>query len=49
MSNKSKNVTFSKVENFESVTGKGVKGTINQETIILGNKKLLEQNPYVNC
>ncbi len=40
---KSKKVTFSKVENFESVTGKGVKGTINQEKIILGNKKLWEQ------
>jgi heavy metal translocating P-type ATPase len=40
---KSKKVTFSKVENFESVTGKGVKGTINQEKIILGNKKLLKQ------
>ena len=40
---KSKKVTFSKVENFESVTGKGVKGTINHEKIILGNKKLLEQ------
>jgi len=40
---KAKNVTFSKVENFESVTGKGVKGIINQEPIILGNAKLLEQ------
>ena len=40
---KSKIVSFSKVENFESVTGKGVKGSINNELIILGNKKLLEQ------
>ncbi len=40
---KSKFVSFSKVENFESVTGKGVKGSINNELIILGNKKLLEQ------
>jgi len=40
---KSKNVTFIKVENFESVTGKGVKGIVNHETILLGNKKLLEQ------
>ncbi|WP_445457567.1 heavy metal translocating P-type ATPase [Flavobacterium sp. HNIBRBA15423] len=40
---KAKNVTFSKVEYFESVTGKGVKGIINQEPIILGNAKLLEQ------
>jgi heavy metal translocating P-type ATPase len=40
---KSKEVTFSKVEHFDSITGKGVKGVINQETILLGNKKLLEQ------
>jgi Cu2+-exporting ATPase len=40
---KTKDVTFTKVENFESVTGKGVKGLINQEQILLGNKKLLEQ------
>ena len=40
---KTKNVTFSKVENFDSVTGKGVKGSINQELILLGNKKLLEE------
>ncbi|CAM4048568.1 heavy metal translocating P-type ATPase [Flavobacterium antarcticum] len=40
---KSKKADFSKVENFESVTGKGVKGTINNEQILLGNKKLLEQ------
>jgi heavy metal translocating P-type ATPase len=40
---KSKNVSLTKVENFESVTGKGVKGFINNELIVLGNKKLLEQ------
>jgi Cu2+-exporting ATPase len=40
---KTKNVSFSKVENFDSVTGKGVKGSINNEGILLGNKKLLEQ------
>lgn len=40
---KSKNVSLTKVENFESVTGKGVKGSINNELIVLGNKKLLEQ------
>jgi heavy metal translocating P-type ATPase len=40
---KSKEVTFFKVEHFDSITGKGVKGVINQETILLGNKKLLEQ------
>jgi len=40
---KSKEVSFSKVENFESVTGKGVVGFIGKEKISLGNKKLLEQ------
>ncbi|MGV9004322.1 heavy metal translocating P-type ATPase [Flavobacterium sp.] len=40
---KSKNVTFSKVANFESVTGKGVVGFINDEKISLGNDKLMEQ------
>ena len=40
---KSKDVTFSKVENFDSVTGKGVVGSIGNEKIYLGNKKLLEQ------
>ena len=40
---KSKNVTFSKVAGFESVTGKGVIGNIDNQKISLGNKKLLEQ------
>jgi heavy metal translocating P-type ATPase len=40
---KSKKVTFSKIENFESVTGKGVIGFIQNQKIILGNKKLLEE------
>ena len=40
---KSKNVTFSKVAGFESVTGKGVIGNIANQKISLGNKKLLEQ------
>ncbi|WP_188050968.1 heavy metal translocating P-type ATPase [Flavobacterium sp. GP15] len=40
---KFKNVTFSKVTNFESVTGKGVIGFINDEKISLGNDKLMEQ------
>lgn len=38
-----KMIHFEKVENFESVTGKGVKGVIKNEVILLGNKKLLEQ------
>ena len=40
---KSMGINFSKVENFDSVTGKGVKGTIADESISLGNRKLLEQ------
>jgi Cu2+-exporting ATPase len=40
---KTKEVAFSKVADFDSVTGKGVKGSINQELILLGNKSLMEQ------
>ena len=40
---KSKNATLQKVENFESVTGKGVVGYIKGEKISLGNQKLMEQ------
>ena len=32
---------FEKVENFENISGKGVKGIINQEEILLGNESLL--------
>lgn len=34
---------FEKVENFENISGKGVKGMINQEDILLGNESLLKQ------
>lgn len=40
---KSKNSTFFKVEKFDSITGKGVLGFIDNEKVSLGNKKLLEQ------
>ena len=40
---KSKSANLSKVQDFESVTGKGVKGVINQEHVFLGNKKLMQQ------
>ena len=40
---KAKNAILQKVENFESVTGKGVVGFINNEKISLGNQKLMEQ------
>ena len=34
---------FEKVENFENISGKGVKGNIDGEQILLGNEALLEQ------
>lgn len=34
---------FEKVENFENISGKGVKGTIGNETVLLGNESLLKQ------
>ncbi len=33
---------FEKVHNFENISGKGVKGTVNQEEILLGNEALLK-------
>ncbi len=36
-------VSPKRAENFESVTGKGVKGTINGKQVALGNRSLLEQ------
>lgn len=36
-------IEFEKVENFENISGKGVKGTIGNETILLGNESLLKQ------
>ncbi|GIZ10350.1 heavy metal translocating P-type ATPase [Flavobacterium sp. UMI-01] len=39
---KAKNIALSKVEKFESVTGKGVIGFVGEVKISLGNKKLLE-------
>ena len=36
-------IEFEKVENFENISGKGVKGTIENETILLGNESLLKQ------
>jgi Cu+-exporting ATPase len=35
-------MTLSQTEHFESVTGKGVSGTVNGRTVALGNIKLLE-------
>lgn len=39
---KSKDVEFLKVSDFESVTGKGVQGTIDGKAIKLGNRKIIE-------
>jgi len=40
---KSKNVSISKVNDFEAIAGKGVVGTVESIRIALGNAKLLEQ------
>jgi Cu2+-exporting ATPase len=40
---KSKSISFIKVADFEAVAGKGVKGTVADKTVALGNKKLMEQ------
>ena len=34
--------SFEKVQNFENISGKGVKGIINEEEILLGNEALLK-------
>ena len=39
-----KNIDLTKVENFESVTGKGVFGTIDGRKVLLGNTKLMDDN-----
>ena len=40
---KKENQDFEKVENFENISGKGVKGLIGGEIILLGNTSLLKQ------
>ncbi len=32
-----------KVDNFQSITGKGVTGNVNNQSVVLGNQKLMEQ------
>ncbi len=39
---KTRNINLQKVENFESITGGGIKGRINGQTIIVGKKKFIE-------
>ncbi len=41
---KEKGAKISDLKNFESVTGKGVKGVIDRRTVMIGNKRLLEEN-----
>ncbi|MBQ4912920.1 copper-translocating P-type ATPase [Maribacter sp. MMG018] len=40
---KGKNVTFLKVDDFDSVTGMGVRGTVNDESVALGNENMMSQ------
>ncbi len=40
---KAKNVSLIEVKDFEAVAGKGVVGTVNNDKVALGNKKLMEQ------
>jgi Cu2+-exporting ATPase len=40
---KSKNIPFIKVNDFETITGKGIIGTINGRKIALGNDKLMQK------
>ena len=37
-----KKISLVQIDQFESVTGKGVKATLNGKTIVIGNEKLLE-------
>ncbi len=39
----SKGVTFSEAKDFKSITGKGVTGTIDGQSVILGNQKWMEE------
>ena len=45
---KDKKIDFQKVENFDSITGKGVIGNVANNRIVLGNKALLEQEKITN-
>jgi len=41
---KDEGVTSTKIEKFESITGRGAKATWNESPYFIGNKKLLEEN-----
>ncbi len=40
---KTLNIAAEKIDNFENISGKGVKGNINGEVVLLGNEALLNQ------
>ncbi|GAB1446894.1 copper-translocating P-type ATPase [Flammeovirgaceae bacterium] len=40
---KEQGIDFLKAENFNSTTGKGVSGTVNDKKVVLGNGKMMEQ------
>lgn len=44
-----KNTAEIKLESFESITGKGVKGIVDRVTYYVGNKKLLEEANCMGC
>lgn len=37
------NISIEKIDNFENISGKGIKGNLNEQTVYLGNQSLLEQ------
>lgn len=39
---RAKNLVLTRVENFESITGHGIKGTLNTKSVFVGNTKLIE-------
>jgi len=42
----SKNIPLQTLENFESITGKGVRASINGATYLIGNHRLFEENGW---
>ncbi|KQT35464.1 ATPase P [Chryseobacterium sp. Leaf405] len=44
---KDENLTSEKVNNFENISGKGVKGNINGKTVYVGNESLLTSNQII--
>ncbi|MGV4413274.1 heavy metal translocating P-type ATPase [Chryseobacterium sp. T1] len=40
---KSENISIEKIEQFQNISGKGIKGNLNGQTVYLGNQSLLEE------